>query len=104
MTADLVKWALGACGSGIVCVGGLVAYLVRLAYGIGQSAKAIESKLERLVDIERKAEEVPVIRAELDTLADAMTEHRRKTDSDVRELRRAVYGRSRPDHNGIGEE
>lgn len=104
MHDELIKWALGAAGSAVMFVGGLVVYLVRIAYGIGQSAKAIEAKLEKLHDIEKKAEQVPLIRTELDTLADAMTEHRRKTDSDFRELRRSVYGRSSPGLNGLGEE
>ena len=104
MSEETVKWVIGSAGSAGMIVSGLVVYLVRLAYGIGQSAKAIESKLEKLTKIEERAERVPVIETKLEQLANAQTAHRAKTDSDIKELRRAVFRSSNPDFNGTCHE
>jgi hypothetical protein len=96
---------LGALGGIVVVLGGLMAWLMKIAFSIGSSARVIEHMREDLVDMKKHADQVPLIKRELDAIADAMSEHRKKTDSDIRELRRSVYGRSSPHWtNGEGEE
>lgn len=100
-----LQWALGALGGVTVFLCGLVGWLVKLAFDLGRHARAVESLRDALVEMKRAADRVPVLETRAEQLEHVLEAHVRKTDSDMRELRRSVWGRSSPGlANGDGEE
>lgn len=104
MAPETLKWLIGGAASSVVVIGGVLGWLMSMVYRLGQSAKTIEQVGKDLLHVRERADKVPIIETKLEQLADAQQAHRAKTDSDIRELRRAVWGRSSPHMNGIGEE
>ncbi len=105
MTPETIKWIAGGAASSVVVFGGLIAWLMRLVYQLGASAKSIEEMRADLVGMKTNADKVPILETKAEQISEMLHAHIRKHDSDVKELRRAVWGRSSPDYsNGHGEE
>lgn len=92
----LLEWSVGAAGALAVVIVGAVLFLLRVSFKLGGVAKTVEEVGEKMASIKANADQVPVLTTRLGTVEEAW----RRMNSDVREIRRAVMGRSRPDFDG----
>lgn len=92
----LVEWFLGGAGALTVVIVGAVLFLLRVSFKLGHTARDIEKVAEEIKSVKANADQVPVLVTRMGTVEEAW----RRTNSDMREIRRAVWGRSQPDFNG----
>lgn len=84
ISPELIKWLIGACGGVIVFLSGLAGLVIRATYKLGHYTARTEAAANKVEQIERLVEKIPMHETRLGILENVVTSIR----SDIKELLR----------------